>query len=254
VSTLIALALLANFLTYLFFTTPSSHFGQPEIARLTNSPNSNRYTYIIAGFLGQADEALRALANLIEGNVIFLNYTNFSYSPRAFIQTVIDDKSRPADAKITIIGISIGDQVAVTAADLLKAQHIAINPCLNIKTLSNPALRASIKYLFPLADTLRYFLGWLSIIPFSIKRASPIRSYSLATLVDQLRTMAHFDAVGTPDSFVIISRYDKLLNNKEIKRQFAPHATYFSIDADHASANLYPGTYASALKDAGLIS
>jgi len=226
--------------------------GRPNIVRYREI-SDGKMTYIIAGNMGQADEASAQIVDDIIGGVTFVNYGNFGYSPSKFIKAVENDISTlPHDTQVTLVAISLGNQVAQTVSNRLQCPLYAVNPCMGASS-PNSAMKVVCVGIAIVGTPVEFGLGWLSCIPFSSN--PPTRDYSLATLIDQFRSICVF-STGHPTNpaltKVVISNDDELLDNAAVEEFFAG-CEVVRINAKHGSINNYPDAYRTALGQLGLI-
>ena len=250
---MIVLALLvANIISFLVFMVVAG--GYPDLVCYRKTTN-NRMVYIVAGNLGQADEASAKIVDDIVGGITFVNFSNYGYSPSRFTQRILEDIVKlPPDTEVVLVAISLGNGPALRVSNYLDAPLYAINPCLGVDFLNKPMKTACIS-LAVVGTPLQIGLGWLSYIPiFNLAAQPPTRDYSIATLIDQFRAIWVFESARPNNSElarVVISDQDELLENSVISKFFAD-SQIIEIDARHGSISNYPEAYRTALHELGL--
>jgi hypothetical protein len=241
---------LFNAVSFFLFTWVMG--GNPELVRY-RSLSEGRMTYVVAGNLGQADEAVAAIVDEIQGGVTFVKFRNTGYHANRFVGSVVlDMRDLPEGTKVNVMGISLGCQPAQDIARRTDAVFYAINPCMNADFLK-PEWKTACYGTVIVGTPVKVALGWLSIVPvFNLAGNLPMHNYSVATLVEQLSEVAFYDA-GPADvrARVVISDEDELLKREVIEEYFAG-AELRIVQATHASINTYPDEYRVALADLGL--
>jgi len=229
-------------------------YGKPNMICYRETTD-NRMTYIIAGNMGQADEASAKIVDDIVGGITFVNFSNVGYQPNQFVNYIMRDRrALPEGTEVTFVAISLGNQVGQFISNRTSDTLYAINPCMGTKFLNTPMKAACISASV-VGELLNVALGWLSFVPvFNLADSPPTHDYSLETLINQFSAIWLLPAAcpDNPDlTKVVISNQDELLNNAVIEEFFAG-CEIVRIEAKHGSINNYPEEYRAALIELGL--
>lgn len=227
--------------------------GYPDIIHYREL-SGGKMTYVIAGNLGQADEASAMIADDIVGGVTFVNFSSFGYSPSLFRQRIQKDMDTyPEGTEFAVVAISLGNQVAQELAHTDGVIHYAINPCVGVRFL-NPTMKVACVALAIVGTPVEIALGWLAYVPiFNVMNQPPTRNYSVATLIGQFRAICFGvnSMIRTRLTGVVVSKQDELLDNSVV-RSYYKGCQIVEIDAKHGSINNYPEAYRDALRELGL--
>ena len=243
-----------NITTYVLYRIKGK--GRATLVIRKKSAKGGKMTYCIPGLKADVKETFKFFEqltlqkpNLMPGGLTYIRYNNYGFDPEQIAKQIIRDIKR-FEYEPYIISLSIGDQIArIVEAEIEGLKIIAINPipnadCIRFDTLF--VLQVKLAFL----NFLTSFIGWFGELKLIGTNGQARQSISL--YLDCLNCQAESNLEVTTEATkgLIISRYDKLLDNKEVVLNF-PYLTTNQVervDTWHANTVIGNVLYAEKME------
>lgn len=247
---------LLNIGTYTYYRTETN--GKAKLKIRKAAKDGETMTYCLPGLKSTPDSAFkfqeRATIHediVMTGGITYVYYEDSGFNPKTIAKQIVLDIKEHHYRPI-IISVSVGDQIArYLEQEIDDLSIIAINPAPN-----NECLKCDVLTLLTIKCVIKNFIlasiGWLGQLRLIKTDGKTRQSLNLVLDMENCLIRSNLEVTTKATKAVILSQYDKLLENPDVYDIFC-HANsnvkIIKVATDHANLSIGSILYRDRIAD-----
>lgn len=247
---------LVNIGTYTYYRTEVN--GKAKLRLKKAAKDGEIMTYCLPGLRSIPDSAFKFQEkatiyddSFMTGGITYVYYEGSGFNPGTIAKQIVSDVKKHHYQPV-IISVSVGDQIArLVEQEVDNLSIVAISPATSKECLKCEALiLLTIKCM--LKNFILTSIGWLGQLRLVKTDSKPHQSLSLLLDMENCLIRSNLEVTTSATKAVILSQYDKLLENSDVCDIFCranADAKIVKIATDHANLSTGSVLYRDRITD-----